>query len=195
MSRPRHDAFASRMGVDRSQARRAIEAQQVGQDLPDRDWGDAANQRQGQDGATWCQRTTWRQRCPGRCRTPNITPGVAIADPLRTRCTREFLSWWRARQESNLYQELRKLSFYPLNYGRSARRRYCTQFCAICMKWINSSCKLIENPFLPIGRTSLTPLYNPAFACRRAGLPPTCAVLIFCCRRQAPPVPVSRIWS
>ncbi len=25
---------------------------------------------------------------------------------------------WRARQESNLYQELRKLSFYPLNYGR-----------------------------------------------------------------------------
>ena len=31
------------------------------------------------------------------------------------------MKWWRARQESNLYQELRKLSFYPLNYGRSAR--------------------------------------------------------------------------
>lgn len=28
------------------------------------------------------------------------------------------LIFWRARQESNLYQELRKLSFYPLNYGR-----------------------------------------------------------------------------
>lgn len=25
---------------------------------------------------------------------------------------------WRARQESNLYQKLRRLSFYPLNYGR-----------------------------------------------------------------------------
>ena len=25
---------------------------------------------------------------------------------------------WRARQESNLYRELRKLLFYPLNYGR-----------------------------------------------------------------------------
>lgn len=33
---------------------------------------------------------------------------------------------WRARQESNLYQELRKLSFYPLNYGR--RGRYCSVF-------------------------------------------------------------------
>src|SRR5690606_17915665 len=30
------------------------------------------------------------------------------------------LKTWRARQESNLYQELRKLSFYPLNYGRRA---------------------------------------------------------------------------
>ena len=27
---------------------------------------------------------------------------------------------WCARQESNLYQELRKLSFYPLNYRRQA---------------------------------------------------------------------------
>lgn len=59
---------------------------------------------------------------------------------------RKSLILWRARQESNLYQELRKLSFYPLNYGRSARRRYCTQFCAICMKWINSPGKLRENP-------------------------------------------------
>lgn len=39
---------------------------------------------------------------------------------------RKSLILWRARQESNLYQELRKLSFYPLNYGRSARRRHCT---------------------------------------------------------------------
>lgn len=35
--------------------------------------------------------------------------GVHLGDPDRH---------WRARQESNLYQELRKLSFYPLNYGR-----------------------------------------------------------------------------
>ena len=27
---------------------------------------------------------------------------------------------WRARQESNLYQKLRKLLFYPLNYRRQA---------------------------------------------------------------------------
>lgn len=33
---------------------------------------------------------------------------------------RKSLILWRARQESNLYQELRKLSFYPLNYGHSA---------------------------------------------------------------------------
>ena len=34
---------------------------------------------------------------------------------------------WRVRQESNLYQELRRLSFYPLNYGRAGSyytRRY-----------------------------------------------------------------------
>ena len=138
---------------------------------------------------------TWRPRGRGAAGAPCATPGGTVRDPLRTRCTGKPRICWRARQESNLYQELRKLSFYPLNYGRSARRRYCTQFCAICMKRIKSSLKLIENPSLLIGRTSLTPLYNPAFACRRAGLPPTCAVLIFCCRRQAPPVPVSRIWS
>lgn len=35
---------------------------------------------------------------------------------------------WRARQESNLYQELRKLSFYPLNYGRKEAVLYLS-FC------------------------------------------------------------------
>lgn len=30
---------------------------------------------------------------------------------------------WRARQESNLHQKLRKLLFYPLNYRRLAHRR------------------------------------------------------------------------
>ena len=34
------------------------------------------------------------------------------------------LIFWRARQESNLYQELRKLSFYPLNYGREEALLY-----------------------------------------------------------------------
>lgn len=34
---------------------------------------------------------------------------------------------WRARQESNLYQELRKLSFYPLNYGREEAVLYPKQ--------------------------------------------------------------------
>ena len=33
---------------------------------------------------------------------------------------------WRARQESNLYQELRKLTFYPLNYRRQANN--CSLF-------------------------------------------------------------------
>lgn len=33
---------------------------------------------------------------------------------------------WCARQESNLYQELRRLPFYPLNYGRKGR--YCSVF-------------------------------------------------------------------
>ena len=35
-----------------------------------------------------------------------------------SRVTRKHLILWRARQESNLYRELRKLLFYPLNYGR-----------------------------------------------------------------------------
>src|SRR3546814_11847880 len=37
-----------------------------------------------------------------------------------------FASIWRARQESNLHLELRRLSFYPLNYGREAG--YCSVF-------------------------------------------------------------------
>ena len=39
-----------------------------------------------------------------------------------------YRSIWRARQESNLYLELRRLLFYPLNYGREAR--YCSVFAA-----------------------------------------------------------------
>ena len=52
---------------------------------------------------------------------------------------RRFFFGWRARQESNLYQELRKLSFYPLNYGRAELLLYlflCTALkpgCPCCL--------------------------------------------------------------
>ena len=101
------------------------------------------------------------------------------------------MKWWRARQESNLYQELRKLSFYPLNYGRSAREAVLYPSLSSVHEIDQIPRKLLENPARSIGRASMTPLYNPAFACWAIRCsPPECAVLIFlCCRHQAPRYP------
>ena len=113
----------------------------------------------------------WRaaQHLPERPIRPSEPESEQLhSGPVRTQAIPKSWIWWRARQESNLYQELRKLSFYPLNYGRSARRRYCTQFSRNCMNGIKSSVNLSENPVGCIGLVSMTPLYNPAFACRRA---------------------------
>src|SRR5690606_38469748 len=59
----------------------------------------------------------------GRSRGANAQDGCvdrARNGPKKRKC----LILWRARQESNLYQELRKLSFYPLNYGRKEATLY-----------------------------------------------------------------------
>ena len=98
------------------------------------------------------------------------------------------MKWWRARQESNLYQELRKLSFYPLNYGRSAREAVLYPSLSSVHEIDQIPAQTARNPARSIGRASMTPLYNPAFACWAIRCsPPECAVLIFlCCRHQAP---------
>ena len=46
--------------------------------------------------------------------TDNFVREVLVFADTKGLCTAS----WRARQESNLYRELRKLLFYPLNYGR-----------------------------------------------------------------------------
>src|SRR5690554_2634107 len=44
--------------------------------------------------------------------------GVLALDTCFSNYIGHVRRFWRARQESNLYQELRRLPFYPLNYGR-----------------------------------------------------------------------------
>lgn len=53
----------------------------------------------------------------------NLGAGLQVPSLMHT---------WRARQESNLYQKLRKLLFYPLNYRRTVCRRGAGQSAWAC---------------------------------------------------------------
>lgn len=85
--------------------------------------------------------------------------------------TPNLLIFWRARQESNLYQELRKLSFYPLNYGREEAVLYLKQESPL-----GAALGSYRPPIVALRRDAPTvgtaiatkggtpTLYNPAFA-------------------------------
>lgn len=76
-----------------------------------------------------------------------------------TYLTPESSKFWRARQESNLYQELRKLSFYPLNYGHREAVLY------LLLRVVPA--RLARRHRGMPAHTGFAPdmtLYNPAFA-------------------------------